>query len=248
MPSLDQDPGGVMHFFLILFQLRKDNARLRPYLYALAMNTLAALLLLTSGAVARGEEDRASSLINYEELTHTIRIVKLRSGNHSESGKNNYFFEVTAYALKIDKAEKKKSFEERLKLQRPMGSFANIKIKTLSSWEVDPQKNSFEIDGDLIRELTSNAMRQFQAEEERIAIKITIAMFAKSKKYYALDNNHLIGSASYTPITDAFPHTTDVTDHTLSITDKFGTEVGFEIKYRINAKKQQEAAQQGEAP
>lgn len=193
-------------------------------------------------------EDRVSSLINYNDLTHTIQLTRLRAGNHSETGKNNYIFEAIIYALKIDKSEKKKSFEDRAKIQRSIGSFAENRIKTLTPLEVDLSKNQIEIDGDIIRELTSEAMRQFQVEEERVAIKVDIIMLLKKKKYYVLGENHIIGTTSYMPITEVFPHAADTKDQSLAITDKFGTDVQFKISYKSSIKQQSEGNQTGGPP
>ena len=181
----------------------------------------------------------AASVINYGELTHTISLANLRAGNHDPSGVNHYFFTAEIFALLVNKEEKKLEFIARKKVARPLGTFAEIEIKALSPWEKDEKetaKNSLIVEGDLMRAITSEAMRKFAGREAEIAIKIDVHMMEKAKKFYFLGQDTLIGTVSYYPIPEIVPRQASKENLILNITDDLGTNADIMVKYKANEK------------
>lgn len=176
---------------------------------------------------------RVTKLIDYETLTHTISLTKLRAGNHDPSGKNEYYFQVEMTGLIITKEERLKELKDRKKILNIVGDFAHIKINSLSFWSKrDKDKDSIVVTGDSIRKLASDMMRNFSIQEEQVAIKVEIKMFEKEKKFFFLGKDILIGSTSYYPIPETIPHQPNRENIELSIVDKKGTDAIFAISYK----------------
>ena len=190
--------------------------------------------ILAYSPLVYGEGEAVSSeeLINYEKLTHTIKITKLRSGNHDESGSNDYIFRGQIYALAILKEERKKKFEERLKINKALGKFGDIEIKSLSYWE-DPKDGTgrLVVNGDTIRQTASEAMRKFELTENRIAIMIEVEMIEKNKQFWFFGEDNPIGKTSFFVIPETIPHKPVTKNIDLEISDDKGVMVSFLVKY-----------------
>ena len=182
-----------------------------------------------------------ASVINYNELTHTISLADLRSGNHDPSGLNHYYFTAEMYALLVNKEEKKLDFAARKKITRKLGRFAEIDIKALSLLEKDEKekdkekdaaKHSLVVDGDLIRAITSEAMRKFSCREAEIAIRVDIILMVKSKRFYFLGQDTPLGTVSYHPIPETLPHQVNKENLILNVTDDLGMNANIMVKYK----------------
>lgn len=177
-------------------------------------------------------------LIDYETLSHEISIDSLRSGNHDPSGENHYFFLVEAYGLTIQPENRNKTIEQRPKVTREAGVFGKIILPSLSYWKVDDSSGTQEnqrnlaIDGSLIRELTSEAMRNFSLPEEKIAVLIQITMFEKNKKFILLGEDLVIGKTSYYVVPEKIPHVPDTKNRVLEIKDDQGTKVSLKVSFK----------------
>jgi hypothetical protein len=185
-------------------------------------------------SLAHGEQ----VLIDYETLTHELSIEALRSGNHDPSGENEYVFLVEAFGLTIQPENRNKTLEQRPKVTREAGSFGNVKLPSLSYWKPGEETDSagnqrlLAIDGTLIRELTSEAMRTFSLPEEKIAILIQITMFEKNKKFILLGEDLVVGKASYYVVPEKLPHVPDTKDKNLEIKDDKGTNVSIKVSFK----------------
>lgn len=176
--------------------------------------------------------------IDYSTLSHTIHLSRLRAGNHDAKGINDYFFTVTMYSLVISKEERKKRFKDRKKLSVLIGDFGELNIKALSLWQGDSKGSKILIDGDFIRKLTSDTMKEFGITESEVAIRVEIQMFESNKRFIFFGENHLIKTVYYYPIPQTIPHKPSRKNLTLSITDEFGTDVLLKVNYDLKKSKQ----------
>ena len=176
--------------------------------------------------------------IDYETLTHEIVIEELRGGNHDLSGSNEYFFRVTAHGLPITKEEVGKKTADRKKTSKIIGEFGRCRVKSLSFAKMDDRVNLI-IPGDLVRELTSKAMRDFKVLETRIAALIEIEMYEVDKEFIFFGQDILIGKAQYYVIPETIPHAPSRKNINLRIFDDKGTNVEFLVNYQLKKSKAQ---------
>lgn len=184
------------------------------------------------------EEEKQSILIDYEELDHEIKILKIRAGNHDEAGINKYYYKVTASALINKNEEKKKELSDRKVIAKELGIFCDITLPALSYWMPNPKKEtitySFQVKGSNLRSLTADLMRTYQLKEDEVAIKIDLEMWLKATKYMFLKDDRKIALVSYFPI----PYTPSdqklKTNQDLSISDETGTIVQIKTLYKVN--------------
>lgn len=192
---------------------------------------------LTSTAIAQSPS--IDKFIRYDDLNQKITLQKLRAGNHDPSGINEYFFKVTIHAIAILKEERKKELKDRKKITRDLGEFASVTLKSLSVWnpEEDP-KSPLEIEGDLIRELAADAMRQFALSEDQISILVHVVMLEKNKQFMFLGEDQTIGMVDYFIIPETLPHRPDISTKTLTISDQQGLFAELSITYDKLSKQQ----------
>jgi hypothetical protein len=187
---------------------------------------------IISFAVSPAVAATSDNLIDYESLNHRIILTKLRAGNHDSSGMNRYFFAVKVYALPISQQERGKSFDERRKISRDLGTFTTNEVKSLSFLRLNednpPQKK---VKGDLIRELAAEAMRTFELAETRIAILVRIEMFEENKKFFFFGEDTYIGRAKYELIPESLPHKPVTESKRMEITDDKGTYVQLTTRF-----------------
>lgn len=176
-------------------------------------------LLLSIPIYAEGIED----LIDYNNLDHMILLDQMRAGNHDESGVNNYYFRYQLHALAVLKEERKKGFKDRRKITITVGDFANLKLKTLAFWQKSNLDLSMRIEGETIRKLASDAMREFKVSEQEVAILAQVHLFEKNKRFFILGEDTMIGLAQYFIIPESIPHKPLIENSKISITDDLGT-------------------------
>jgi hypothetical protein len=197
---------------------------------------LLTLLLLTSPLLGKGEE----TFIDYDKLDLTVTIKALRSGNQDPSGINSYYFKLTADALPILKEEVKKTFTERLKIEREIGEFGEIEIKSLKNWVPDKKPNplfSIALSGDVIREIAAETMRKFKVAEDGVSIICRIELFERSKKFGFWGDDLTVGEVTFPIIPETLPHGPRIENRDMTITDKLGTQVRLSIVFKYAEEK-----------
>lgn len=194
------------------------------------------LLFLTSPVWAR----TGDTFIDYDKLDLTVTIKALRSGNQDPSGLNSYYFKLTADALPILKEEVKKPFAERLKIEREIGEFGQIEIKSLKNWVPEKKPNplfSIALSGDLIREIAAETMRKYKVAEEGVSIICRVELFERSKKFGFWGDDLRVGEATFPIIPETLPHGPRVENRDLMISDKLGTQVRFSVVFKYAEEK-----------
>jgi hypothetical protein len=189
------------------------------------------LLFLTGPLWAKTE----ATFIDYDKLDLTVTIKALRSGNQDPSGLNSYYFKLTADALPILKEEVKKPFAERLKIEREIGEFGQIEIKSLKNWTPDKKPNplfSLALSGDLIREIAAETMRKFKVAEDGVSIICRVELFERSKKFGFWGDDLRVGEATFPIIPETLPHGPQVENRELTITDNLGTQVRLAVTFK----------------
>jgi hypothetical protein len=197
---------------------------------------LLTLLLLSSPLLGKGEE----TFIDYDRLDLTVTIMSLRSGNQDPSGVNSYYFKLTADALPILKEEVKKTFTERLKIEREIGEFGEIAIKSLKNWLPDKKPNplfSIALSGDTIREIAAETMRKFKVAENGVAIICKIELFERSKKFGFWGDDMTVGEVSFPIIPETLPHGPRIENREMTISDKLGTQVRLSVVFKFTEAK-----------
>jgi hypothetical protein len=192
--------------------------------------------LLFVSSVGFGQDDKAETTrdVDYLDLGHSLRLQKLRAGNHDESGFNNYYFVVTFYGIVSNEEERRKKIEERRKLEFDGGKFAEVGLKSLSHWKGEDKTAegySFEIPGDLIRNFISQTMAKFDVAETETAIRTEIVMYEKNKKYVFFGEDTKIAHTEYYPIPATKFDAKLRTNQDLNLKDKKGTEVVIRVDY-----------------
>lgn len=188
-------------------------------------------LLLSAPLWAKGDD----TFIDYDKLDMTVTIKALRSGNQDPSGVNSYYFKLTADALPILKEEVKKPFAERLKIERVVGIFGQLEIKSLKNWIPDKKPNplfSIALKGDLIREIAAETMRKFNVAEDGVTIICRVELFERSKKFGFLGNDLLVDEATFPIIPETLPHGPLVENRELKIGDDSGTFVRLAVVFK----------------
>lgn len=179
----------------------------------------------------------AIELVDYLKLDHDVSTEILRAGNHDESGENDYYFKVDAYALLISKEEVEKGFEKRKKIPMALGEYGDYKIKPLNFWRKTKDSNlSVTIKGDQIRSMVSGAMRQFEVVESKIAVIVVVTMMEREKQFGFYGDDQIIGKAEYYPIPETLPRAPSTEDLTLEISDDKGASVVISVRYHVNRK------------
>ncbi|MCX6130285.1 MAG: hypothetical protein NTX25_14630 [Proteobacteria bacterium] len=192
---------------------------------------LVIMLFLTSKSFAKTEV----ALIDYDKLDLTVTVTSLRAGNQDPSGDNSYYFKLTASALPILKEEIKKPFAERQKVERTIGEFASLQIKSLKYWQPDPKtlKNFTQsMTGDIVREIAAETMRQYKVAEQAVAVLCQVEMFERNKKFNFLGNDTRVGEVMFPIIPDTLPHGPKLENRELLIQDESGTYVELSIKFK----------------
>lgn len=201
--------------------------------------------LIPAFVLLTGVPAGAQGLIDYDTLTHTIQVNTIRAGIHDESGENNYYFKVDMFGLVLTKEERKMEFAKRKKKIVNFGNFGGVVIKSLGHWKSENDSNTFTIQGDSLRVLTSDMMREFGIREDVVAIRIDVTMMEKEKKFGFFGDDVIIGGTTYWPIPEKVPHAPNRSDLKLSITDEKGTAVAIGIVYEANRKKRKNNATAG---
>jgi hypothetical protein len=194
------------------------------------------LLLLSGSAWAEDSVD----FIDYDKLDLTVTVKALRAGNHDSSGVNSYYFRLTAYGLPIRKEEVKKPFAERLKVEREVGEFAKIEIKSLKNWTPDKKPNplfSIAVSGDLLREIAAKTMREFQVVEEGLSVICRVEMFERARKFGFWGDDLLVGEATIPIIPETLPHGPRIENREMKIEDDSGTLVRLAVVFKYAEKK-----------
>jgi hypothetical protein len=180
------------------------------------------------------------TFIDYDKLDLTITIKALRSGNQDPSGLNSYYFKLTADALPILKEEVKKPFAERLKVEREIGEFGQIEIKSLKNWIPEKKPNplfSIALSGDLIREIAAETMRKYKVAEEGVSIICRVELFERSKKFGFWGDDLRVGEATFPIIPETLPHGPRVENRDLMISDNLGTQVRLSVVFKYAEEK-----------
>jgi hypothetical protein len=192
-------------------------------------------LLLTGTLWAKGDP----AFIDYDKLDLAVTIKALRSGNQDPSGVNSYYFKLTAHALPILKEEVKKPFAERQKMERVIGEFGQIEIKSLKNWQPDKKPNplfSIALSGDLIREIAAETMRKYKVPEDGVSIICRVELFERSKKFGFWGDDLRVGEASFPIIPETLPHGPRVENRELMISDDLGTLVRLAVVFKFAEK------------
>ena len=208
---------------------------------------LLTLLLLSSPLLGKGEE----TFIDYDKLDLTVTIKSLRSGNQDPSGVNSYYFKLTADALPILKEEVKKPFAERLKIEREIGEFGEIEIKSLKSWVPDKKPNplfSIALSGDIIREIAAETMRKFKVAEDGLSIICRVELFERSKKFGFWGDDMTVGEVTFPIIPETLPHGPRIENREMTITDKLGTQVRLSVVFKFAEEKAASSKTAAETP
>jgi len=197
---------------------------------------LATTLILSTAAIA---DEVTSRHIDYLDLSHTLHIDSLRSGNHDESGFNEYYFVVTHYGVVANEEARRQPEADRKILEKEGGSFGEIGIKSLSIWKPEDKASpqyALEVPGDLIRSIISETMAEFKVVETQTAIKTEIVMYEKNKKYFFLGDDVEIARTSYFSIPATKFDTPLLTNQELVLEDDKGTRVVVKVEYQPKAK------------
>jgi hypothetical protein len=176
-----------------------------------------------------------AELINYQNLDHNIRLTALRSGNHDDSGVNDYYFEVKIYGLQSTQEERKLEFAKRKKILVEGGRFGAIQIPVLSHWEKPEKAPEITMKGEIFRELAAKAMKQFKVVESEIAILIEVELYEANKRFGLIGEDRHIGKTSYYLIPETFPHRPVTKDVSLSITDDLGLSATLGVLFKLTA-------------
>lgn len=191
-------------------------------------------LALLSATSAWGKGD--DTFIDYDRLDLTVTMKALRSGNQDPGGVNTYYFKLTAHALPILKEEVKKPFAERLKIEREVGEFGMIEIKSLKHWTPDKKPNplfSIALSGDLIREIAAETMRKFKVAENGLSVICRVELFERSKKFGIIGDDFKVGEATFPIIPETLPHGPRIENTELTIDDDLGTYVKLSVVFKF---------------
>jgi len=178
--------------------------------------------------------DAVDPPVDYSLYNHEILVESLRSGNHDESGTNDYFFTAAVQAMVNSKEELKKEIVSRERITGEPAKFSELKLDVLSLFEADPKNptsNSLKIVGNDIRVLVSQAMRKFNLLESEVAVMVEITMYEKEKFLGYFGEDKLIGKTSYFPIPPTKYQLGGRVNTKLSLLDDKGTDVRFKITY-----------------
>ncbi|MFW7377478.1 MAG: hypothetical protein ACOH5I_01560 [Oligoflexus sp.] len=182
---------------------------------------------------AQAQSLKMEDLIDYSTLNHSITIESIRADNHDKSGENQYFFVVNVHALAVRSEDRRKSFAERAKVTKEMGRFGAATIKSLSFWRPEEERQpTLSINGDTIRKLISDAMREFQIPEQQVAVMTEIQMFEENKQFIFIGEDTLVGEVSYYIIPEVLPHRPILDNKKLEISDTLGAFVNLRLKFQ----------------
>lgn len=191
------------------------------------------LLLKLTTAYALAQTPAAEPL-EYDLLGQTIAIDSLRSGNHDESGVNDYVFHGRVYGLLNSSEERNLAFEKRKKLEVDLGSFGATKIDALSTWKADEKTKDVKeltIEGNAVRELVARTMTELKVTEGDVAVMVELEMTEKNKRFFFLGEDTVVGKASYHIIAPTKFDVPARTNVALAITDDKGTLVKLTVRY-----------------
>ncbi len=172
--------------------------------------------------------------LDYTTITHSLSIDTLRAGSHSETGTNDYAFQVTMYGMLTSSEERNLPFEQRKKMPVELGSFGDTKIDSLVIWKPDEKAKDYKelkIDGNAVRELAAKTMSEFKVLEDEVAIMVEVKMFIKKKKFFFFGDDQELAKASYYPIPPTKFDTPLRTNQMLTISDDKGTSVKIAVRY-----------------
>lgn len=192
---------------------------------------LLCLLMPTNPSFGIGEP------VNYETLNHEIKVTSLRAGNHDSDNQNIYYLVVTMHALIIAKEEHKLGFEKRKKVSAPMGELGDFQLQPLTFWLKDENPvEGVKISGDQLRQLTAQAMREFEVVEEQVAIRVVISMFEREKQWGFLGEDQKVGETLYEAVPEKLPRLPNKKNQDLEMVDDKGMFVKISVSYDINQK------------
>ena len=192
------------------------------------------VLLLIAATPAWGDK---ADPIDYAKLDLSIHLSRLRAGNHDESGENDYYFRTTVIGLPVLKEEIKKSFADRLKIEKVQGDFGEIKLETLKYWLPEKKPGSglsIAISGDTFRKIVAETMRSFNVAEDQVAVLCKTEMFERQKKLVFFGSDLKVGEADYFLIPETLPHAPQSENTELQIADALGTLVKLSLQFKEN--------------
>lgn len=172
-----------------------------------------------------------TDFIDYTSLNHTISVDYLRSGNNDAKGMNEFYFQPTVFALINSKEERKKKIKDRTKISFVGDVFGEVSIKNLTFLDKPEELTSSKIDGDTIRQLISDMMREHSKNEKDVSLIVEIKMYEKNKKYIFMGEDVLVGSARYYILSDDVKRQPLTQLQHLIIQDKFGTYTKLKVDY-----------------
>jgi hypothetical protein len=178
------------------------------------------------------------SPLDYRTLSHTVSVEFLRAGSHDPSGVNQYYFQARMLGLINSSEERNTETAKRKQVVVELGTFGETTIDSLAYWRPDEkaqQIKELKIDGDAIRELSARVMQEFKAQENDVAVLVSISLFEKAKQWIFFGEDTYVGRAEYFPIPQSKFDTPLRTDSTLAVADDKGTLVKLRIHYDTQA-------------
>jgi hypothetical protein len=194
---------------------------------------LSASVVTFSNVAAAAPASSPSNPTDYSLLSHDLEISMVRAGTHNGEKTNQYQFKVTAYGLINSPEEKGKEIARRKKVQSDLGIFGDTTLEPLAFWRQDEKSKSskqFHVDGKVLRELVAKTMTELQIQESQVGVQTDVALIAKRKKYFVLNDDQVIATISFNPLIPT-PVGTNIPDQAFTMTDDKGTLVKLQVRF-----------------
>ena len=172
--------------------------------------------------------------VDYSLLDHKISVSSLRGGNQDESGTNEYFFKAKIYGIKNPESAIAVDLKTAENIEKELGEFGDFTVDVLKDWDASNATADglqLEVTGDLIRLLVSEAMRKFEIKEKETAIKVSLELFERNKRFMFFGEDTLVGKTEYYPVPASQYQIPARTNLKLEISEKTGTRVVIKVTY-----------------
>jgi hypothetical protein len=173
-------------------------------------------------------------LRDYSQHDFTVNIDMIRAGAHDESNTNDYYFVGSIYGLVNTAAERKKTFEEKPKVEGGTENFGSKQISSLDYWRSSPNDNdtiTYQVTGDQIRDLVANTMKTHSVSENDVAVRVNIELWEVGKKFVFFGEDTKISETHFFPIPLTKFDTPARTNQSLEMNDDKGSQVIFSVTY-----------------
>ena len=219
--------------------------KFRPIIILAVMTAF--INLNSHNAFSETVEEDGQHHLDYDTLSHTLTLKRLRAGNHggSTDGINRYYFKVTLIGLIDEESQHILEFDKKNKFIEDYLNFGDLELKAFRSYLPDEKgKNTIalEVKGDAVREVVRKSMNSLKSDtgealvESKIGVKIDLTLFIKQKKYYFLNDDQLVKKTSYFVLPFQSSDKTLYENQELTLEDEKGLFATLQIKYKNSPK------------